>query len=132
VVSCINSFASIFSTWLDFKMKDLLPYVKSYTKNSFSILEDIKNITLPPGALLFTADATSMYTNITTHVSVHNVKQLMDLHLPANYPKELVLDIIHHEQQYLHVWRYLLAANIRHRHGYAGSLLLRNHVIWQT
>jgi hypothetical protein len=31
VVSCINSFSSIFSTWLDFKMKDLLPYVKSYT-----------------------------------------------------------------------------------------------------
>jgi hypothetical protein len=75
-------------------MKDLLPYVKSYTKNSFPILKDLKNITLPPGALLFTADATSMYTNITTHVSVHNVKQLMDLHLPANYPKELVLDIL--------------------------------------
>jgi hypothetical protein len=28
IVSCINSFASTFSIWLDFKMKDLLPYVK--------------------------------------------------------------------------------------------------------
>jgi hypothetical protein len=94
VVSCINSFASVFSTWLDFKMKDLLPYVRSYTKNSFSILSDLKNMTLPSGALLFTADATAMYTNITTSVGVNNVKQLMDLHLSHNYPKELILDIL--------------------------------------
>ncbi len=94
VVSCINSFASIFSTWLDFKMKDLLPYVKSYTKNSFAILEDLKNLTLPPDAVLFTADASSMYTNITTSIGVNNVKQLMDLHLPSNYPKELILTIL--------------------------------------
>ncbi len=94
VVSCINSFASIFSTWLDFKMKDLLPYVQSYTKNSFSILEDLKNLTLPTGALLFTADATSMYMNISTSVGVSNVKQLMDIHLPNNYPKELILTIL--------------------------------------
>jgi hypothetical protein len=94
VVSCINSFASIFSTWLDFKMKDLLPYVQSYTKNSFSILEDLKNLKLPPGALLFTADATSMYTNITTSVGISNVKQLMDSHLPNNYPKALILTIL--------------------------------------
>jgi hypothetical protein len=75
-------------------MKDLLPYVKSYTKNSFSILEDLKNLTLSPGTLLFPADTTSMYTNITTSIGVSNVKQLMDLHLPRNYPKELMLTIL--------------------------------------
>jgi hypothetical protein len=94
VVSCINSFSSIFSTWLDFKMKDLIPYVQSYTKNSFSILEDLKNMILPPGALLFTEDATSMYTNITTSVGINNIKQLMESHLPTNCPKELILDIL--------------------------------------
>jgi hypothetical protein len=30
MVSCINSFCSIFSTWLDFKMKSLLPLISSY------------------------------------------------------------------------------------------------------
>jgi hypothetical protein len=75
-------------------MKDLLPYVNSYTKNSFSILENLKDIMLPTGALLFTADATSMYTNITTPIGIQNVKQLMDIHLPSNYPKELVLNIL--------------------------------------
>jgi hypothetical protein len=94
VVSCINSFSSVFSTWLDFKMKDLLPHIRSYTKNSFSILEELKNLTLPPGALLFTADATAMYTNITTSVGVANVKQLIELHLADNYPKDLILNIL--------------------------------------
>jgi hypothetical protein len=75
-------------------MKELLPFVKSYTKNSLSILEELKKKSLPPGALLFTADATSMYTNITTSVGIDNIKQLMDCHLPINYPKELVLNIL--------------------------------------
>jgi hypothetical protein len=75
-------------------MKDLIPYVQSYTKNSFSILEDLKNMILPPGALLFTEDATSMYTNITTSVGINNIKQLMESHLPTNCPKELILDIL--------------------------------------
>jgi hypothetical protein len=30
VVSCVNSFCSIFSTWLDYKMKSLLPLISSY------------------------------------------------------------------------------------------------------
>ncbi len=34
MVSCINSFCSIFSTWLDFKMKSLLPLISSYIQNS--------------------------------------------------------------------------------------------------
>jgi hypothetical protein len=34
VVSSINSLLSVFSNWLDFKMKQLLPSVKSYVKNS--------------------------------------------------------------------------------------------------
>jgi hypothetical protein len=32
IVSTTNSLLAVFSTWLDFKMKELLPYVKSYIK----------------------------------------------------------------------------------------------------
>jgi hypothetical protein len=35
IVSSTNGFLAIFSTWLDYKMKKLLPLVKSYIKNSF-------------------------------------------------------------------------------------------------
>jgi hypothetical protein len=32
VVSSVNSFSSIFFNWLDFRMKELLPLIKTYTK----------------------------------------------------------------------------------------------------
>jgi hypothetical protein len=35
IVSSTNGFLAIFSTWLDYKMKTLLPLIKSYIKNSF-------------------------------------------------------------------------------------------------
>ena len=64
VVSCINSFPSIFSTWLDVRMKELLHLIPSYIKNSTELIKDLQNLNLTKGARLFTADATSMYTNV--------------------------------------------------------------------
>jgi len=52
VVSSVNSLNSIFSNWLDFKMKKLLPLVKFYTKNSFDVLEDLKILNISSNALL--------------------------------------------------------------------------------
>jgi len=57
VVSSVNSFLSVFSTWLDYRMKQLLPFMKSHIKNSFDVINDLKNLTLPRNALLFSADA---------------------------------------------------------------------------
>jgi hypothetical protein len=47
-------------------MKELLPFVKSYIKNSFMVINDLKDLKIPKDALLFSADATSMYINIDT------------------------------------------------------------------
>ncbi len=60
VVSSCGSFMSILSNWLDYKMKILLPLVKSYTKNSLDIITDLKALTIPSNALLFSADAKAM------------------------------------------------------------------------
>ncbi len=68
VVSSVNSFSSVFSYWLDFKMKDLLPLVKSYTKNSSDV---------PENARLFSADAKSMYTNIDTNVGIQSFQDFL-------------------------------------------------------
>jgi len=78
VVSCINSFSSIFSNWLDFKMKDLLFLIPSYIKDSKHLLDKIKTLTLPPNAKLFTADTTAMYSNIDTESGVTAFKNLFD------------------------------------------------------
>jgi hypothetical protein len=66
VVSCVNSFPSIFSTLLDFKMKELLHLIPFYIKISTELLKELKELILPPRAKLFTVDASSMYTNIDT------------------------------------------------------------------
>ncbi len=97
VVSCSGSFLSIFSVWLDYKMKLLLPLVQSFIKNSNSLINDLKSLDIPPDALLFTADATSMYTNIDTHTGISAVRDFISTHLnaiPSNFPTNLFLQIL--------------------------------------
>jgi hypothetical protein len=47
-------------------MKELLRFIPSYINNSTELIKELKQLQLPPGARVFTADATSMYTNIDT------------------------------------------------------------------
>lgn len=79
-------------------MKDLLPLVQSYIKSSASLIQDLKSLQIPQGALLFTADATSMNTNIdTTATGILAIRNFIEkkLHyLPQNFPTELFLNIL--------------------------------------
>jgi len=96
VVSSTNSFLSIFSTWKDFKMKMLLPYIESHVKNPSLIIEDIKEMTLPQEAKLFSADATSMYTNINTDVGIKSIRSFIQENInriPHDFPTELFLNM---------------------------------------
>jgi hypothetical protein len=54
-------------------MKELLPLVQSYVKNSFNTIEELKSMHIPENALLFSADAISMYTNIDTPTGISAV-----------------------------------------------------------
>jgi hypothetical protein len=97
VVSCINSLLSVFSTWLDYKMKTLLPLIQSYTKNSTDVIQDLKNLHLPKDALIFTADAKSMYTNIDTTTGVNTFKEFLTTNsdkLQKEFPTLLFLRIL--------------------------------------
>jgi hypothetical protein len=97
IISTCGSLLSIFSTWLDFKMKEFLPLVKSYLKNSSSVITDLKKLQLPQDALLFSADAVSMYTNIDTITGIHSINRLIVANqdqLPADFPKELFLNVL--------------------------------------
>jgi hypothetical protein len=95
VVSSVNSFISVY--WLDFKRKELLPLVKSYMKNSSDVLQDLKHIHIPDNALLFSADAKSMYTNIDTTVGLQSFHAFLEHNkdwIPENFPTELFLKIL--------------------------------------
>jgi hypothetical protein len=78
-------------------MKDLLPLVQSYVKNSFSALEELKKIKIPDNALLFSADATSMYTNINSKTGFTAIKDFIENYknqIPDNFPISLFLEVL--------------------------------------
>jgi hypothetical protein len=79
VVSTSSSFLSVFSVWLDFKMKELLPFVQSYIQNSSKVVDDLKLLHIPEGTLLFSADAKSIYTNIDTNTGVSAFQEFITL-----------------------------------------------------
>jgi hypothetical protein len=97
VISGTNSLLAIFSNWLDYKLKELLIHVKSFVKDSNTIMKELKDLTLPENALFFTADAASMYTNIDTSLGVESIKQLIHDHLtslPPDFPTSLLLEVL--------------------------------------
>jgi hypothetical protein len=78
-------------------MKDLLPLVQSYIKNAFSALEELKKIQIPDNALLFSADATSMYTNIDTPTGITAIRDFIETYrnqIPDNFPLSLFLEVL--------------------------------------
>jgi len=78
-------------------MKELLPSVQSYIKNSDTLLDDLKNFTVPEGTALFTADAKSMYTNIDTATGITALRDFIISNanqIPPDFPTELFLQIL--------------------------------------
>ena len=53
---------------------DQLP---SYLKNTKDLKDALVQLQLPPGAMLFTADAVSMYTNIDTRIALRSIGQYL-------------------------------------------------------
>jgi hypothetical protein len=83
VVSCVNSFTSVFSNWLDYRMKQLLHLIPSYIMDSRDLLKELRSLTIPNCAKLFTTDATAMYTNITLEYGLEALGNLIPPHLPS-------------------------------------------------
>ena len=97
VVSTSGSLSAIFSTWLDYKMKELLPLIKSYIHNSFQVIEDFKALEIPENALLFSADAVSMYTNINTDAGIASIKEFLEINrnkISQYFPHSLFLQVL--------------------------------------
>ena len=78
-------------------MKELLPLIQSYTKNSFEVIKDLKNLTIPENALLFSADAKSVYTNIDTTTGLLTFKHFFEAKsssISPNFPVNLFRQIL--------------------------------------
>jgi hypothetical protein len=96
IVCCAGTFMNNLSRWLDYHLQKLKPLIPTYLKDSHQLLDLLRNLgPLPPGALLFTADANSMYTNIDTDHAILVISEWLDSlkdRLPANFPLDAVKD----------------------------------------
>jgi hypothetical protein len=71
--------------------------VQSFLKDSYSLIRELKELQLPDSALLFTADAKSMYTNIDSTSGITALQELITTNatlIPANFPADLFLQIL--------------------------------------
>jgi hypothetical protein len=97
IVCCAGTFMNDWSRWLDFWLQKLKPVIPTYLKDGQQVLDETKQLQLPPNAWLFTADADSMYNNIDTeHAILVITWWLKDLDsknlLPENFPLEAVIE----------------------------------------
>ena len=68
IVSCVNSRMGDLSKWVDVQLQKVLHLCPTHLKDSRTFLQRLHNLeNLPPSAVILTADAVSMYTNINTN-----------------------------------------------------------------
>ena len=75
IVSCSGSLLFHLGVWVDLHLQKIATTQKSYLKNSRQLKDILCTLNLPPGCRLFTADATSMYTNIKTDIALIEIAQ---------------------------------------------------------
>jgi len=66
----------------------------SYIKDSTEFLNNTQNLIIPSSAKIFTADASSMYTNIELPTGIQAMETLFQIYaneIPSNFPTELFL-----------------------------------------
>lgn len=96
IVCCVGTFMNYWSRWLDYYLRKLTPFVKSYVKDTRSIVEYVRGIkNLPSTAMLFTADAQSMYTNIDTNHAITVIGNWLDhIKTEPTFPKDWPFEAI--------------------------------------
>jgi len=133
VVSCINSFSSIFSTWLNFKLNKLLRLIPFYIKNSTDLIKELKQLDLPPGnsrCHFYVHQLRHHYRSPSIKTIIPNIQQSH----PSQLSKSIFSNISWncHEKQYLHVWWYIVVATTRYCRGHTcSSSLLNSYYIYK-
>eukprot|EP00956_Cyclotella_meneghiniana_P035166 scaffold112213_cov44-Cyclotella_meneghiniana.AAC.7 len=105
IVCCAGTVINEVSKWLDYWLQ----------KDSQQVLNEIANLFIPPGALLFTTDANAMYNNMDTDHAIQVLTWwLNDLdsrgQLPAGFPLDAVREamILVMRNNIFEFWRFVL------------------------
>jgi hypothetical protein len=85
IVSFSGSLFHSLGVWVDTHLQAVAKSFPSYLQSSFDLKTDLDSLNLPPNCRLFTADATSMYTNINTDAAITAIHDYI-MHNQAQFP----------------------------------------------
>jgi hypothetical protein len=85
IVSFPGSMFYALGVWIDFHLQPVAKSFPTYLTSSFELKKNLETLVIPPNCRLFTADATSMYTNIDTDAAIQAIHDYI-LHNQAQFP----------------------------------------------
>jgi len=94
IVSDTGSESYNISKYLEFFLKPLANKHPTYIKNTAYFLEKIKNVIIPPDALLVTGDVTALYTNMIISRTLAIVKIMFKRHPDPNRPDGHIIRLL--------------------------------------
>lgn len=93
IVCCAGTFMNEWSRWLDYQLQRCKPFVPTYLRDGQQVLDEVSTLDLPSNAILFTADANSMYNNIDTNHACEVIGSWLDELAPqigADFPVDAI------------------------------------------
>lgn len=94
IVSDVSSESYRISEFLDYFLLPLSITHKSYIKDTYDFIHKINNIKIKPTTILFTADVTSLYTNMDLQHTLHLVQEAFKQHPSPERPDYHLLKIL--------------------------------------
>ena len=100
IVSTSGTLLYALGVWCDDKLQKAAHRQQSYFKNTFTLKAELDRIILPPNAVLFTADAVSMYTNIPTKKAIKSISKYLSDKLFPGIPIRALMSALRQVMQY--------------------------------
>lgn len=94
IVSDCGSESCRVAEYIDFFLNPLSQKHSSYVKDTYEFVNKIKTIDVPPGAMLFSIDIDSLYTNIDTQLGLKAVRQAFIKYPDPTRPDEALISLL--------------------------------------
>ena len=94
IVSDCGSESYRIAEFIDYFLNPLSQKHESYIKDTYEFVKKLKQIILPPGAMLFSVDIDSLYTNIETQLGLEAVREVFNKYPDPTRPDEALLTLL--------------------------------------
>jgi hypothetical protein len=94
IVSDCSSDTYRISEYLDSFLTPISILHKSYIRDTYDFVHKLTQLTIPPDAILFTGDVTSLYTNMLLDRTLDVVRLAFNRHPKPDRPDSLLLDLL--------------------------------------